>query len=118
MGSEVMLAGEPADVADLTEEGGGQHRPDAEQLDQGGPGLSDGGLDAGLHGGDLLLQLAELGHELGGQLPAGDRWLAGGGDRGQQGGGQLGGKVPSGTAWGQVHQQPVKPVDGLGAGGD
>jgi hypothetical protein len=26
------LLGEPADVTDLTQEGGGQHRPDPEQL--------------------------------------------------------------------------------------
>src|SRR5829696_5013807 len=56
--SEVMLAGEPTDVADLTHKGGRQHRPDAEQLDQTGLGLSDRGLDPCLDFCDPLLQLA------------------------------------------------------------
>jgi transposase len=67
---------------------------------------------------DALLQLAHVGHGLGGQLPAGDRQLAGGRDRGQQRGGALGGQVAAGAAGDQVHQQPVQPVDGLGARGD
>jgi hypothetical protein len=41
-----------------------------------------------------------------------------GGDRGQQCGGALGGEVAPGAAGDQVHQQPVQPVDGLGARGD
>jgi hypothetical protein len=68
----MMLGREPADVADLTQERGRQHRPDAEQLDQAGLGLGNRGLDAGLDGGDSLLQLEGVGHELGGQLPASD----------------------------------------------
>jgi hypothetical protein len=77
-----MLAGEPTDVADLTHEDGGQHWPDAEQPEQAGVGLGDRGLDARLDGGDPLFQLADVGEELGGQLPAGDRRLADGRDRG------------------------------------
>jgi hypothetical protein len=38
------LVAEPADVADLAEECGRQHRPDAEQLRQAGVGLDDRGL--------------------------------------------------------------------------
>jgi hypothetical protein len=34
MSGEVMLGREPTDVANLTQEPGGQHRPDPEQLDQ------------------------------------------------------------------------------------
>ena len=41
VGSEVVLAGEPTDVADLAEEGGDQHRPDPEQLQQAGVGAGD-----------------------------------------------------------------------------
>jgi hypothetical protein len=112
------LVGEPTDIADLTEEPGRQHRPDPEQPEQAGVGLSDRGLDAGLDRGDPLLQLADVGHELGGQLPAGDRGRAGRSNLGEQRGGPLGGEVASGAAWNQVDQQPVQPVDGLGAGGD
>jgi len=46
MGGEMVPAGEPADVTDLAEERGGQHRPDPEQCDQGRVGLGDRGLDA------------------------------------------------------------------------
>jgi hypothetical protein len=35
----------------------------------------------------------------------------------EQRSGPLGGEVASGAAGDQVHQQPVQPVDGLGAGG-
>ena len=69
----MVLAGEPADVADLALEGGGQHRPHAEQLQQAGVGLGNRGLDARVDGGDALVQLADVGDEVGGQLPAGDR---------------------------------------------
>jgi hypothetical protein len=117
VGGEVVLAGEPADVADLAEERGRQHRTDAEQLDQAGVGLGDGGLDACLHGGDLLLQLADVRDELGGQLPAGECRCAGGGDRSQQCRGPVGGEVAPGATGDQVHQQPMQPVDGLGARG-
>jgi hypothetical protein len=34
VGGEVVLPREPADVADLAEEGGSQHRPEAEELDR------------------------------------------------------------------------------------
>jgi hypothetical protein len=118
VGGEMMLAGEPTNVADLAQERGGQHRPDAEQLQQAGLRLGDGGLDARLHGGDPLLQLADVGDEFCGQLPAGDRRGTGGRDRGQQHSGPLGDEVASGAAGDQVHQQPVQPVDGLGPGGD
>ena len=118
VGGEVVLVGEPADVADLAEEGGGQHRPHPEQPEQAGVGLGDRGLDAGLHGGDPLLQLTNVGHELCGQLPAGDRRRTDRCDCGQQGAGAVGGEVAPGAAGNQVHQQPVEPVDGLGAGGD
>jgi hypothetical protein len=50
--SKVVLAGEPADVTDLTQERGRKHRPHAEQLDQAGVGLSNRHLDARLDGGD------------------------------------------------------------------
>jgi hypothetical protein len=79
------------------EEGGGQHRPDAEQPEQAGVGLGDRGLDLCLHGGDSLLQLAYVSHELGGQLPAGDCRRAGRGHFTEQGGGALGGEVAPGT---------------------
>jgi hypothetical protein len=118
VGGEMVLAREPTDVADLAEEGGGQHRPHAEQLNQTGVGLGNRGLDAGLDRGDPLLQLAHVGHEFGRQLPAGDRRFADRRDRGQQRGGPLGGQVASGATRNQVHQQSVQPVDGLGAGGD
>jgi hypothetical protein len=75
-------------------------------------------LMRGLDRGDALLQLPDVGDELGGQLPAGQRRRTRGRDRGQQRGGALGGEVASGAAGDQVHQQPVQPVDGLGARGD
>jgi hypothetical protein len=118
VGGEMMLAGKPADVADLAEKPGRQHRPHAEQLDQGGVGLGDGGLDARLHDGDLLLQVADVCDQVSSQLVTDDRRCTSGRDRGQQGGGALGGEVASGAAWDQVDQQPVEPVDGLGASGD
>jgi hypothetical protein len=83
VGGEVVLAGEPTDVADLAEEGGRQHRPHPEQLQQAGVGLGNGGLDPRLDRGDPLFQLADVGEELGGRLPASDRRLASGRDRGQ-----------------------------------
>ena len=46
VGGEVILAGEPADVADLAKEPGRQHGTDPEQLQQAGVGPSEGGLDA------------------------------------------------------------------------
>jgi hypothetical protein len=116
--AKLMLAGEPADVADLTQKRGCQHRSHPEQLNQAGVGVGDRCLDPGLDGGDPLLQLTDVGHELGGQLPAGDRRLADGRDPGQQGSGALGGQVAPGTTRDQVHQQPMQPVDGLSAGGD
>src|SRR5918995_3854224 len=73
VGGEMVLAREPTDVADLTEERGRQHRPHPEQFHQGRLGLRDRGLDTRLHCGDALLQLAGVGHELGGQLPTSDR---------------------------------------------
>jgi hypothetical protein len=51
----MMLGREPADVADLAEERGGQHRPHPKQRQQAGVGLGDRGLDARLHRGDPLL---------------------------------------------------------------
>ena len=117
VGGEVVLAGEPTDVTDLAQEPGRQHRPHSEQLQQAGVGLDNRGLDARLHRGDALLQPSEIGHELAGQLPTGDRRRAGGHDPGQQGGGTVGGEGASGAAGGQAHQHPMEPVDGLGAGG-
>jgi hypothetical protein len=70
MGGEVVLAGEPTDVADLAQEPGRQHRPHPEQLDQAGVGLGDRGLDADLDGGDGLLQLADVGDQLAKALAA------------------------------------------------
>ena len=72
-GGEVVLGREPVDVADLTEERGGQHRPHPEQLQQAVLDWGTWGLDPRLHGGDPLLQLANVGGEISGQLPAGDR---------------------------------------------
>jgi hypothetical protein len=118
VGSEMVLGGEPADVADLAEEGGGQHRPDPEQLQQAGVGLDDRRLDAHLDRGDPLLQVMDVGDELAGELVASDRRRTSGRDPGQQRGGALGGEVASGAAWDQVDQQPMQPVDGLGAPGD
>jgi hypothetical protein len=43
---------------------------------------------------------------------------AGGRDRGQQGSCAVGGQVAAGATRNQVHQQPMEPVDGLGAGRD
>jgi hypothetical protein len=70
MSGKLMPAGEPADVTDLAQERGRQHQPDPEQLQQAGVGLGDGGLDAGLDGGDPLLQLADIGDQASGQRPA------------------------------------------------
>jgi hypothetical protein len=98
VGGEVVLGGEPADVADLTQERGGQHRPDPEQPEQAGVGLGDRGLDPRLDRGDPLLQLAHVGDELLGELVAGDRRRTGGRDRGQQRRGPLGGEVTAGAA--------------------
>jgi hypothetical protein len=86
-------------VADLTEEPGGQHRPDPEQRQQAGVGFRDRGLDARLHRSDLLLQLADVADQVSGQLPAGDRRRTGGPDRGQQRLGALGGEVTSSPTW-------------------
>jgi hypothetical protein len=84
VGGEVVLAGKPADFTGLTQERGRQHGPHAEQLDQAGVGLGNRRLDARLAGGDALVQLAHVGDEVGGQLPAGDRRRTSGRDRGQQ----------------------------------
>src|SRR5580704_17080029 len=54
IGGEVVPAGEPRDVVDVAEDGGGDDRPDAEQRGQAGPGR-------GNHGSELLLGLAQLG---------------------------------------------------------
>jgi hypothetical protein len=117
VGGEVVLAREPTDVTDLTEEPGGQHRPDPKQLHQAGVGPGDRRRDARLHRLYAPVQVAHVGDEVGGDLVAGDRRRSGGSDRGEQGGGAPGGEVTAGAAWDQVHQQPVQPVDGLGAHG-
>ena len=117
MGSEVMLGREPANVADLAEKPGRQHRPHPEPPEQAGVGLDDGCLDTGLHRGDPLLQLADVSDQVRSQLVADDRRLAGGRDRSQLRRGPVGGEVASGATGDQVHRQPVQPVDGLGPGG-
>ena len=78
MGSEVMLGREPANVADLAEKPGGHHRPHPEPPEQAGVGLDDGCLGTGLHRGDPLLQLADVGDQVRSQLVADDAgWPAG-----------------------------------------
>jgi hypothetical protein len=114
----VVLGGEPTDVADLAEEGGGQHRPDAEQPDQAGVGLGNRRLDARLDRGDPLLQVTDVGDELAGQLPAGDRWRSGRRDRGQQDGGPFAVRLrwaPPGT---RSISSRCSRLMGLGTGGD
>jgi hypothetical protein len=64
------------EIADLAEELGGQHRPDPEQLQQGGVGLGDRGLNARLHRGDPLFQVAHVGHELGVSRQSAHVWHA------------------------------------------
>jgi hypothetical protein len=105
-------------VADLAQERGRQHRPDAELPEQAGVGLDNHGLDARLHRSYALLQLANVVYKLASQLPAGNRRCSGRHNLGEQRGGALGGEVASGAAGDQVHQQPVEPVDALSAGGD
>jgi hypothetical protein len=61
VGGEVVLAGESADVADLTQEPGRQHRPHPEQPQQAGVGPGDRGLDPRLDRGDLLSTWRTLG---------------------------------------------------------
>jgi hypothetical protein len=112
------LAGKPADFTDVTQARGRQHRPHAEQLDQAGVGLGNRHLDARLDGGDALVQLAHVGDEVGGQLPAGDRRRTSRRDRGQQPSRAVGGQVASGATRNQGPSAPVEPVDGLGAGRD
>ena len=53
--------GWPTDVTDLAQERGRQHRPDPEQPDQVGLGLSDGGLDPLLEVGDPSIQVMHVG---------------------------------------------------------
>src|SRR4029450_3305204 len=112
------IAGPSTTEASLLRQGrgkrGGQHRPDPEQLDQGRVGLGNRGLDARLHRGDPLLQLAHVGHEVDGKLPADDRRRLGRGHLTEQGGGPLGAKVASGTTGDQVHQQAAQAADGVG----
>jgi hypothetical protein len=114
----VVLAGEPADVADLSQQFGGQHWADPEQLQQAGLGLGDGGLDARLHCGDPPVQAAHVANQLSSKLPAGDRRCAGRSELGKQRSGALGGEVAAGAGGNQVDQQPVQPVDGLGPHAD
>jgi hypothetical protein len=92
-------------------------RPTPNSPEQGRLGFGDRGLDAALDLCDALLQLAHVGHELGGQLPASDRRCAGDSDLTEQCGAAVGGEIASGAAGDQVHQQPMEPVDCLGAGG-
>jgi len=56
VGGEVVAVGEPGDVGDVADDGGGDHRADAEELGQGGARGPD-------RGGDLSAGLPQLGVE-------------------------------------------------------
>jgi hypothetical protein len=56
--------------------------PTPNSSQQAGVGLGDGGLDAGLDGGDPLLQLADIGDQASGQRPASYRRRTSGCDPG------------------------------------
>ena len=96
----MVLAWEPIDVADPAEQLGGQHRADAEQLHQAGLGLGDRGRDALLDRGDVLVQVADVGDQVGGELVAGDRRRATWVCSAEQRGGAVGGEVAARTGGG------------------
>jgi hypothetical protein len=65
---------------------------------------------------DLLVDDREFGDQFGGELPAGAPDDVAGADRGQQCAGLWGGQELLRPARHQLEQQPVQPVDGVGAG--
>jgi hypothetical protein len=69
VGGEAVLGREPTDVADLAKELGGQHRPDAEQLEQAGLGPGDRGRDTRLNRDDPPVQVADVGDQVAGGAP-------------------------------------------------
>jgi hypothetical protein len=71
MGGEVVLGREAADVADLAEQLGCQHRANAEQLHQAGLRLDYCFLDVRLYRSDPPVQVAHVGDQVFGDLVAG-----------------------------------------------
>jgi hypothetical protein len=63
-------------------------------------------------------RVAHVGDQVAGELPAGGHGRASRGDLAQQRGGTVSGEVAAGASTDQVSQQPVQPVDGLGAQAD
>ena len=110
-----MLAGKPTDVADLAQQLGGKHRANPEQLDQAAPGLGHRGRDALLHRLDPPVQHPHIGDQVGGELPADSGRRTGRPYLAQQRGGAIGAQVAAGAGQDQIGQQPMQPVDRLGA---
>jgi hypothetical protein len=69
-GGEVIPAGEAGHVADVANDRGGDHRADPEQLGQAGPGRGDGNRELLSGVAHLCAGAAQVGGELGGELPA------------------------------------------------
>jgi hypothetical protein len=111
----VVLAGEPADVADLAEHLGGQHRADPEQLHQAALGLLDRGSDPLLDRCNAPVQVADVGDQVAGELVADDGRRAGRRDLPQQRSGAVSGEVTGSAGGDQIDQQPVQPVEGSGS---
>ena len=94
----MVPAGEPGHVADIADDGGSDHRADAEDASQAGPGAPDSRIDllAGL--ADLGIDAAQAGGVLGGELPACGGNGPGRGDRFQD---------PPGLACGDLFRDPA-----------
>jgi hypothetical protein len=75
IGGEVIAAGEAGQVADVTDNGAGDHGADAEDLREGGAGVLDRGGQLLAAVAQLGVQAAQVGQELGGELGAGRRRL-------------------------------------------
>jgi hypothetical protein len=107
---------EPGHDDDIADDGGGDDRPDAEDLGEAGPGCLDPGGQprAGLAAAGI--EVADVGQQLGGDLAARlghrPRWA----DLAQQPSGLACGDLVCYSAGNQVTQQRVQPADGLVAG--
>ena len=67
----MVPAGEPGHGDDVADDGGGDDRPDAEHLGEGGPGGPDRGGEFLTGAAQLGVQVAHVLEELGGQFGAG-----------------------------------------------
>jgi hypothetical protein len=113
---EVPGAREPADVADVAADDAGHDWADPEHLGDGRARGDHGSSEAGLRRGELRVEAADLHEEIERDPLAFGLDGASRADGTQRLGGSISRKSLRETAFDQLADQRVEPVDGLGAG--